>query len=326
MFDILDILGITTIMDSIKSNCEKVKSTFIKPEVEPIKFQFRPRNLDEYIGQEKAKEKLKVYMDMILYKKPAHILLSGNAGHGKTSLSIVIANELKFDMNFFIGGNLKIDNIINFLGKNQDTKKPNIVFIDEVATVPKETLEFMLPIIEDFQVNNLKLRPFILIGATTDKHLLIKKCNPFVDRIGCQIDMEDYTKEDIIKILKQYNEQLYKLNVDENVFEKLAENTRYCPRIALSYFDMLAVVKDINKVMEMNNIISDGLTAKDIKVLSMLKELDKPVGLDYLSILANTTKSEFSTVYEPYLLRQGYLARTQKGRIITNKGKSILNI
>lgn len=320
--DLYDLIGILQTMFWKKDK----KSQYISQEIKPKKYSFRPRTLEEYIGQDRAKQLILLNIKKCLDIKPVHFLISGTRGHGKTTLAYIIKNMLNFNIYTYIGGSFNIDNLQDFFIKNRKSDKPNILFIDEIHGLNKEIAEFLYPVIEDFilPLGNLKLRPFVLIGATTDKNILLRKFSPLVDRCGCQINLEHYTAEDIKKILKQYNEQVYNIYVSEEVYDILSKNTRYNPRTSLAMFDDFVVCRDINMVLKSHRIIINSLTTDDIVVLKHLEEVKKPVGLEVLAIITQQTKEDYISITEPFLLQEGYISRTSKGRIITEKGKEIL--
>jgi Holliday junction DNA helicase RuvB len=292
----------------------------------PQKFMYRPETFDEYISQDKAKDKAKLTIELINKGFPRHFLLMGNAGHGKTTLAGIIAKSLGFNFNVYVGSDFTIDTMNDFLVKNQDTDKPNVLFIDEMAEMKKEVLTYMLPIIEDFTLKGVSLRKFILIGATTDTWLLSRRCKPFLDRIHCKIYLEDYTAPDIKKLLIQYNDQIHHSNISLEDYDKISKNVRYTPRLALSLFDYyIATNGDLNRVLTMNRIIKDGLDDVDIRILKHLADTNgKPIGEEALSIIANMTRSEYKELREPYLMRQGLISRGSRGRILTDTGKLFL--
>ena len=218
--DFYDILGITTLMETIKEKVGFLRKKYTPEEVKPVKFIYRPKTLTEYIGQERAKELVNLTLEKIRTIKPIHILISGTKGCGKSTLANIIANELGFNINWTIGGAFTMEALQKFLVKNQDSKKPQILFVDEIHNLSKEVGEYLYPIIEDFilpEGNNIKLKPFIFMGATTEKNMLMKKFAPLVDRCGADIILEQYTAEDIKNILKQYNDKIYQLNIAEEV-------------------------------------------------------------------------------------------------------------
>jgi Holliday junction DNA helicase RuvB len=325
MFDLYDILGITQLMEWGKNQLGIFKKSYIQ---QPLiqKFMYRPETFDEYISQEKAKDKAKLTIELINKGFPRHFLLMGNAGHGKTTLAGIIAKTLGFNFNVYVGSDFDIETMNDFLIKNQDSKIPNVLFIDEMAELKKEVLTYMLPIIEDFKLNGIELRKFILIGATTDTWLLSKRCQPFLDRIHCKIYLEDYKAEDIKKLLIQYNNQIHKANITQEDFNIISRNVRFTPRLAISMFDYyIATNGDLDRVLKMNRIIKDGLDDIDVRILKHLADTNgKPIGEEALSIIANMTRAEYKELREPYLMRQGLLSRGARGRILTDTGKLFL--
>ena len=326
--DFYDLLGILSlgIFDSNKTR-EEAKKVYTPTEITPTKFIYRPTNLLEYIGQERAKDLVNLNLQKIRTIKIIHFLISGNKGCGKSTLANIIGNELGFPITWHIGGAFTMEALVKFLSKNQDNKEVQILFIDEIHNLQKEIGEYLYPIIEDFilpEGNNLKLKPFIFIGATTEKNTLVKKFAPLIDRCSADIILEPYKPEDIKTILKQYNDKIYKLNIDEEVYDLLSRNTRMTPRIALAFFDDYVVCRDINKVLNAHRVVKDGLTVADILILQHLKEVGKPIGIETLAMIVGVTKVDFQYVIEPYLINQGYMSRTARGRIITNKSELLL--
>lgn len=325
--DFYDILGILSlgIFDSDKAR-EK-KSQYAPTGVTPIKFIYRPQNLSEYIGQERAKDLVNLNLAKIRTIKPIHFLISGSKGCGKSTLANIIGNELQFPITWHIGGAFTMEALQKFLVKNQDSSNNFILFIDEIHNLQKEIGEYLYPIIEDFilpEGNNLKLKPFIFIGATTEKNMLVRRFAPLIDRCQADIILEPYRPEDIKAILKQYNDKIYQINIDEEVYNLLSKNTRLTPRIALAFFDDFIVAKDIQRVLSAHRVIKDGLTTSDILILKHLKEVGKPIGIETLAMIVGVTKVDFNYCIEPFLINQGYLSRTTRGRIITQKGELLL--
>jgi len=323
--DFYDILGILSlgIFDSKKAR-EEINQQYIQQPL-PQKFMYRPETFEEYISQDKAKDKAKLTIELINKGFPRHFLLMGNAGFGKTTLAGIIAKTLGFNFNVYVGSNFKIDTLNDFLVKNQDSKIPNVLFIDEIAELDKKVLTYMLPIMEDFKLNGLDLRKFILIGATTDTWILSKRCQPFLDRIHCKIYLEDYNAEDIRKLLIQYNDQIHRANISLEDYDIISKNVRYTPRLAISLFDYFVACGDLNKVLTMNRIIKNGLDDIDVRILENLNSTNgKPIGAEAISIIANMTRQEYQELREPYLIRQGLISRGSKGRLILDKGKLLL--
>jgi Holliday junction DNA helicase RuvB len=324
MFDILDIFGITQLLQWGREVIGLKKSQYIQQPLS-TKFMYRPETFDEYISQEKAKDKAKLTIELINKGFPRHFLLMGNAGFGKTTLAGIIAKKLGFNFNVYVGSNFEIDTLNEFLVKNQDSDLPNVLFIDEIAELDKQVLTYMLPIMEDFKLKGLNLRKFILIGATTDTWVLSKRCQPFLDRIHCKIYLEDYNAEDIKKLIIQYNDQIHRANISLEDYDTISKNVRYTPRLAISLFDYFVACGNLEKVLKMNRIIKDGLDDIDVRILQNLNSTnDKPVGAEAISIIANMTRQEYQELREPYLIRQGLISRGSRGRLILNKGKLFL--
>jgi len=324
--DIYDLLGILSMgfLNSDKMRAKIETKPFVT-EIKPIKFIYRPKYLTEYIGQEQAKDLVKMAISVILNTKPLHFLITGIAGMGKTTLAQIICNELHFNIYSTVGNALDKNVLQDFLLKNEDSKFPMILFIDEIHSMDKEILEFMLPIIEDFKLNQINITPFILIGATNEKTTLLNKSKPFVDRIQIPIILEDYQIQDIVQILKQYNQQIYQKNIDDKIYIILAENTRFNPRIAIALFDLYMGNQDIIKVLKAHRIIKNGLTDTDIKILNHLDIVNgKAIGEQALSVIANIERKDYVDLIEPYLIRMNLISRTGRGRILTEDGKKFL--
>jgi Holliday junction DNA helicase RuvB len=326
MFDIFDFCGITQVLENISTKLGIKSKEYHSEQIAPKKYSYRPQTLEQYIGQENAKELVKLNIKKIKTMKAVHFVISGTRGHGKSTLAYIISNMLNFDISTYVGGSFTKENLQEFLVKNADAEKPQILFIDETHGLDKKTAEFMYPLLEDFilPVGNIKVRPFVFVGATTDKNILLKKFAPLVDRCGCQLNLEHYLAEDIKSILKQYNDQLYQKNITEEVYDILAVNSRFNPRTSIAMLEDFIVSEDINRVLNAHRVVKSSLTTDDILILKHLVEIDKPVGVETLAIIIQQTKQDYLTLAEPFLLQQGYLTRTARGRIATIKGKQLL--
>lgn len=164
-----------------------------------------------------------------------------------------------------------------------------------------------------------------MIGATTEKNALVKKFAPFVDRFQVQITLSRYTEEDIFNILKQYKEHLYSdYLIPDGWLRTISQNCKLTPRIAIALLEDLLVVKDVDKVLNMHNIVYKGLTEKDIQILKILAENEKPIGEEALSMMLGISREDYKFLHEAYLIEMGYMARTRSGRIILEKGRELL--
>src|SRR4030042_918874 len=173
---------------------------------ETKKFIFRPTTLEEYIGQEKAKELIKLNIKKIKNLKPVHILISGHRGCGKTTLAYIVKNLLGAKMIERIAGEFtnpeQIEDLIREI--NMSNEERVILFLDEIHALNPKLCEIFYPIMEDFKYGGKNIKPFILIGATTEKNILMQKVAPLVDIFQVQVEIDRYTNQDIETILRQY--------------------------------------------------------------------------------------------------------------------------
>jgi len=329
--DFFDIIGITQLIEYGKEKLgicpEKVeeKKIYHSEQITPKKYSFRPRTLEEYIGQENAKELIKINLKKIETMKPVHLIISGAKGTGKSTLAYIVANYLKMNIMTYVAGSFTIINLMQFVEKNNKSEQPMILFVDEIHSLDKSVGEFMYILLEQFilPIGNVDVRPFIFIGCTTDLNILQKKLAPMIDR--CQsINLEHYSSNDIKQILHQYNIQTHQIPITDEEYNTLSSSCRYTPRIALSLFDDFVIVRNIEKVLKAHQIIKNSLTTNDIIILKHLAEIKKPTGVEVLSIITQQTKQDYMTLQEPFLIMEKYISRTSRGRIITNSGIELL--
>jgi holliday junction DNA helicase RuvB len=322
------IVGFGDLFFSKQEQEEPIEENIEVKRVRPKKFIYRPQNLTEYIGQERAKDRINLNLQKIINGKPVNFLLSGNAGCGKTTLAYLIGHHTGFKVNYFIGQSFTREDLGKFLVENENERfeMANILFIDEIHGLDKLLAEELYPILEDMQVRGRDITPFIFIGATTKKSVLIQELKPFVDRCAeGDITLEDYTAEDIEKIIKQFKEQIYSNEtVSDEIYKIIGKNCRFTPRIAIALFNDFAICKNINRVLRAYRIIQDSLTDIDIKILQHMVEINKPVAKETLAIIAGMTNEEYSSIIEPFLIKSGFLARTSRGRLATEKTKQLL--
>ena len=301
-----------------------------------IENSLRPTSFDEYIGQTKVKEALKVYIQAAKSRKESldHVLLYGPPGLGKTTLSHIIANELGSQFKVTSGPAIEhaadLAAILTNLGKN------DVLFIDEIHRLNKSVEEILYPAMEDFALDfivgkgpsaknmRLKIQPFTLIGATTKAGMLT---GPLRDRFGviCRLDL--YEPQELQEIITR-SASILKIDIDPSASLDIAKRSRGTPRIANR---LLKRVRDYAEVLGSGKItkeITDQALAKmeiddlgldfiDRKILDSIinKFGGGPVGLETLSATICEDSGTIEDVYEPYLLQLGFIARTPRGRV-----------
>ena len=288
----------------------------------------RPKSLADYIGQEKAKGNLEVFMHAAKMRgEPLdHVLLAGPPGLGKTSLSYVIANEMNVNMRITSGPAIEKPGDLVALLTNLN--EGDILFVDEIHRLNRAYEEILYPAMEDYAIDliigkgpsansiHLDLPHFTLIGATTRSGQLTA---PLRDRFGVSLRLELYTKEELMKIILR-SSQILGVSIETGGAQEIASRSRGTPRIANR---MLRRVRDFAQVK------GNGVITKEIadKALSDM-EVDKlgPVGLETLAATINEESVTLEDVYEPYLLQIGMLTRTPRGRCVTQKAYEHLGL
>lgn len=304
-------------------------------EIEP---GLRPHRLDEYIGQEKAKESLEIYIKAAQERKEAldHVLLYGPPGLGKTTLAGVIANEM--GVNIRITSGPAIEKAGDLAAILTNLSQHDILFIDEIHRLSRSVEEILYPAMEDYALDiiigkgpsaksiRLDLPKFTLIGATTRAGLLTA---PLRDRFGVISRLELYTSEELVKIIMR-SARLLNVEIDRMGALEIAARSRGTPRIANR---LLKRVRDFAQVkyngaitkavtdaaMQMMEIDGMGLDEIDRKMIfAMVKNFGGgPVGVETLAATIGEEANTIEDVYEPYLLQLGFIARTPRGRVVT---------
>lgn len=302
--------------------------------------KLRPQMLEQYIGQEKAKKSLKIYIEAAKKRGESldHVLFYGPPGLGKTTLAGIIANEMGVNMKVTSGPAIEkpgeIAAVLNSLSEG------DVLFVDEIHRLNRQVEEVLYPAMEDFAIDimigkgaaarsiRLDLPPFTLIGATTRAGLLTA---PLRDRFGVIHHLEYYTPEELTSIVIRSADVLG-VNVDEKGAAEIARRSRGTPRLANR---LLKRTRDIAQVMYDGEITGD-VAAKALDFLDVdrmgLDNLDRmilttmidkfsggPVGLSNLAAAIGEDAGTLEDVYEPYLIKNGFLMRTPSGRVVTER-------
>ncbi|MCG0275895.1 MAG: Holliday junction branch migration DNA helicase RuvB [Thermosediminibacteraceae bacterium] len=307
----------------------------------------RPASFDEYIGQEQIKESLKIFVKAALKRQEPldHVLLYGPPGLGKTTLAYIIARELGVNLKVTSGPAIErpgdLAAILTSLGER------DLLFIDEIHRLHPAVEEILYPAMEDFALDimigkgpaarsiRLNLRPFTLVGATTKAGALT---SPLRDRFGICCRLDFYSKEELVKILLR-SARILNVTLEEKAAEKIALCSRGTPRIANR---LLKRIRDYAEVkadgviteevalegLKLLKVDSHGLDQEDRRLLKTIIEKfgGGPVGIESIAAALNEEISTIEDVYEPYLIQEGYIVRTARGRIVSDKAYEHLGI
>ena len=315
-----------------------------EPEDREVDGSLRPRQLGDFVGQEHAVRQLETFVAAARGRGEAcdHVLLAGPPGLGKTSLAFIVAIEMESRIHTISGPALErkgdIASILTALEPN------DVLFVDEVHRLPRAIEELLYPAMEDGAIDivigqgpgartlRLDLAPFTLVGATTRSGLLT---TPMRDRFGISLRLEYYTPEELLRIIER-SAGILALTIDAAAASEIARRSRGTPRVANR---ILRRVRDVAQVrgwdavdragaleaLDLLGVDEDGLDRADREYLRAIAQRFNggPVGLSTIAVAIGEDEGTLEEVYEPYLIQQGLIQRTPRGRVLTPRGREL---
>lgn len=312
-----------------------------------IENHLRPQLLEDYVGQEKAKETLKIYIEAAKARHEAldHVLFYGPPGLGKTTLAGIIANEM--NVNIKITSGPAIEKPGEMAAVLNNLQEGDVLFVDEIHRLNRQVEEVLYPAMEDYAIDimigkgasarsiRLDLPKFTLVGATTRAGMLTA---PLRDRFGVVNRLEFYTVEELKTIILR-SAKVLEVGIDESGAYALARRSRGTPRLANRLlkrvrdfaqvrYDGYITEEVANYALDLLDVDKEGLDQTDRgMLLAMIERFGGgPVGLDTLAASIGEDSGTIEDVYEPYLLKNGFIQRTPRGRVVTEKAYAHLGI
>ncbi len=333
-------MGNTCFMSSDDQDAARFVEGESLPEDQRFDRIFRPQNLSDFVGQDKHKDNLKVFVKAARRRgEPLdHILLCGPPGLGKTTLAHILAAEMGVNLHLSSGPSIEHKGVLS--GLLTRLERNDVLFIDEIHRLSAPVEEALYPAMEDFRIDvmmgegafsesiPLDLKPFTLVGATTRTGLLTK---PLQERFGVTLRLDFYPPKDLAKIISR-SAALLGVPCDVEGAQSLAERSRGTPRVAnrlirrvRDFADVHGMGKIDRPIVELScerlEVDAAGLDVMDRRLLSIIIDHydGGPVGVETLAAALAEPRDTVEDVYEPYLLQQGYLGRTPRGRVATRK-------
>jgi Holliday junction DNA helicase RuvB len=315
------------------------------PEDAALDLSLRPRSLEDFVGQERAKEQLSVALDAAKGRGEAldHVLLAGPPGLGKTSLAFIIRNELGVGIRTVAGP--AIERKGDMAAILTGLEERDVIFVDEIHRLNRAVEEILYPALEDFRLDiivgqgpaartlTLDLPPFTLVGATTRTGLLT---TPLRDRFGMTFRLGYYEQDELASIVRR-SARILGVQTADAAADEIARRARGTPRVANRILRRVrdvaevrhqgAVTMDIaREALELHEVDELGLERVDRELLRAIVERfgGGPVGLSTLAVALGEEADTIEDVYEPYLLQLGFIQRTPRGRVVTELGRAHL--